>query len=384
LVQWSAVGLLVAIAAGTTALRGLAEPPASKDDDAPRVATAIKRVDKPAAQASDALPDDPTLFQRKPFDIASLAMGKRGAIVVRLGEILKQPRFAGIALEQAKSLVGMLIYFFPDVEKSLLSLDQIDWIAGDFLLTAQFVPDKHPEHPHEVGFGTGCVFVRWNTEVGGIFDSLRNVREAVVKKHGNLEYVELPLSPAMGHVKCCVARLNAHTLVWAGGESVLIKRLEKLDKPAEAQSWHAAWKREDGGLITVVAGEPEFKNPSGATLDESGQWTEEFFAKAPLVALGADWHGSAESPVVAKFQLPFSTEDDAKFVHGQIEHLLAMAVSEVSKEVEKTTDLKAKQKEETRLAFLKQARTKIRKTTDGYQLEIHIAGPLDVESLFKD
>ena len=88
--------------------------------------------------------------------------------------------------------------------------------------------------------------------------------------------------------------------------------------------------------------------------------------------------------MVFTFQLPFATEADANFVRGQIEHILELAVGEVTKEVEKATDAKTKREEESRLALLKQARIEIRETADGCQLEIHIAGPLDIESLFKD
>jgi len=385
LVQWSAVGLLVAIAAGTTALRGLAEPPVARDDDSPRVATATKRVDRPAAPANDARPDDPALFEHKPFDIASLAMGKRGAIVVRLGEILKQPRFAGVAREHNKTgiLAEMLNTFFPEVERSMFSLENIDWIACDFLLSARFVPDKHPEHPHEVMFGTSCMFVRWNNDVGGIFDSLRKLPEATEKKHGDIEYLELPLIPAMGPVKCCVARLDEHTLVWGGGESVLTKRLDKLAAPADAQPWHAAWKRADGGLITVVAAEPEFKNPSGAVLDESGRLTAEFFDKARIEALGADWHGDANGHVALKFQLPFENEADANYIHGQIQHMLEMIVREATEDAKKSISANASV-EENRIAFAKQAQTEISKTTEGYQVEIRFAGQIDVESMLKE
>lgn len=384
-VQWSAIGLLIAIALGTTALRGLAEPPVSKDDDAPRVASASKIVPKPVAQPNDARTEDPTLFQHKPFDIASLAMGKRGAIVVRLGEILKQPRFADVVRKQNTTLVELLNTFFPEVERTTLSLEDIDWIAGDFLLSARFVPEKHAENPHEVMFGTGCVFVRWNKDVSDIFHSLRKLPDAAEKKHGEIEYVELPLVPAIGPgAKPCIAFLDGHTLVWGGGESVLTKRLDKRGAPAEAQPWHTAWNRVDGGLVTIVAAEPEFKNPSGATLDESARLTEELFAKAPMLALGADWHGETDGLLALKFQLPFATEVDANFMRGQIEHMFEMGLREVMEEAEKATDTKAKRDEEIRVAFLKQARTEIRKTADGCLLEIYIAGPLDVESLLKD
>ena len=39
---------------------------------------------------------------------------------------------------------------------------------------------------------------------------------------------------------------------------------------------------------------------------------------------------------------------------------------------------------ENRIAFAKQARTNIRKTSDGWQLEIHFAGQIDVESMLKE
>src|SRR5204863_9522764 len=74
ILQWSAIGLLVAIAASTTALRGLAQPPEKEEDGSVRVATAIKTLPKPAVERNEPRSDDATLFQRKPFDITKLPL----------------------------------------------------------------------------------------------------------------------------------------------------------------------------------------------------------------------------------------------------------------------------------------------------------------------
>ena len=56
--QWSAIAMMIAAAMSTTALRGLAEPPETKDDQPDRVARAGDPMLKPQVAAN--------LFRRAP------------------------------------------------------------------------------------------------------------------------------------------------------------------------------------------------------------------------------------------------------------------------------------------------------------------------------
>src|SRR5207248_54568 len=98
MIEWSAIAVLVVASASTTALRGLADPPDAKEDQPDRVARAGDPTLKPQAAAN--------LFRRAAFDPKTVAMGETtdqrggGGLVIRLGEILRQPEFA----EAARSL----------------------------------------------------------------------------------------------------------------------------------------------------------------------------------------------------------------------------------------------------------------------------------------
>lgn len=382
--QGSAIALVIAISLATTALRGLAQPPEKDEDGSIRVATANKTVPRPAAEQNNPRAEDLALFQRPPFDITKLPLSKQGGFLLRLGEILKQPRFAGMAREQNETIVNFLNTFSADVEAPALALEDIDYIAGDFVLSAKFVPEpKEGRTPHEVMFGTSCVFVRWHTDVNALFEALLRIPDTARKTHDEIAFVELPLIPAMAPVRTCVAKLDANTLIWVGGdEEALFKRLDQLATSGEGQPWHSAWPQGDGGLVTAVAAKPEFKYPPDAELDETAQFTEDLFAKAHLVTLIADWHGTTDSDLALRLRLRCESEADATATRNGIQRAMEGAEQEARKDADKAASSKEKAAAEILAEFLKQGQIETRETDGGWEISMRFSGPIDVRSVF--
>ena len=137
---------------------------------------------------------------------------------MRLGEILQQPRFAKSAREDDEWLAKYWKDAFPAPKRRRFSLKDIEYIAGDFMLSARYVtPPKERSRiriPIKFMFGSQCGFIRWQKPVDEIFAWLKRTPGAEVKQHGDVSYVELTIA-MLGPAKTCICRLDDHTLLWA-------------------------------------------------------------------------------------------------------------------------------------------------------------------------
>src|SRR5207248_1551215 len=169
----------------------------------------------PIAAASPAV--EASFFQRPPIDITKFALAKHGGFLVRLGEIFQQPRFAKYAREHDQWMVEFWKKAFPGAEAPPCSLQDIEYVVGDFLLSARYVTPAKEEmnpHPHQIMFGCSYGFVRWQKPVDEIVAWLKRTPGAEEKQHGEVSYVELPLG-LLGPEKVCVCRVDDQTLLWA-------------------------------------------------------------------------------------------------------------------------------------------------------------------------
>jgi hypothetical protein len=195
LTKGSAVALVMAVALLAATMRGLAEPPKTESDGSIRVAKATDAKPTPPATAANATAET-GFFQRPPIDITKLALAKHGGLLVRLGEIFQQPRFAQYAREHNQWVAAFWKKTFPGAEAPPCSLQDIEYVAGDFLLSARYVlPPKEETnpHPHQIMFGCSYGFVRWQKPVDEIVAWLKRTPGAEEKQHGEFSYVELPL-----------------------------------------------------------------------------------------------------------------------------------------------------------------------------------------------
>jgi hypothetical protein len=121
LTQGSALGLVATVTLFATAIRGLAQPPETESDGSIRVAKATDVKPRPPVAAANQAAEA-ALFQRSPFDFAKMAFSKQGGFLVRLGEILQQPRFAKVAREHEELVVKYWKNTFPGTEAPPCSL----------------------------------------------------------------------------------------------------------------------------------------------------------------------------------------------------------------------------------------------------------------------
>jgi beta-lactamase regulating signal transducer with metallopeptidase domain len=380
LLQWSAIAILIATAASTTALRSLAQPPETESDGSIRVAKANDSRPKPANVASNEQPQPAGLFRRPPFDLSRITFNKTGGFLLRVGEILKRAEFAGHIPALNAGFAAGWKDAFPEAEAPAWSLADIDYIAGDFKLT--FRRNDHPKEndtPDQVMFGATCVVIRWQQPLGKSYDSLLRIPGAEQKTYGEVQYVELPLIPAIGPLKPCVCRLDERSVMFAFGEGFLHKQLDKLAGGPASPSWQREWEAVEGGLVTIVAA-GEVIHP----LSDEGdpQWkriVKDVFTQVRQYALGLDWHDGADGLRTLRLNLDCETEESAGLVRAAINDLLAQAVEESRKLPPTEAESKAAKE---MIDFLQQLKTESRQIADRWQVEVRFTGPLDIQQFF--
>lgn len=362
LMQGSAMGLVAAITLLATAIRGLAEPPATENDGSIRVAKATDAKPRPPVAAANEAAEA-AFFKRAPFDITKFAFDKHGGFLMRLGEILQQPRFAKAAREHDEGVAAFWKKTFPGAAAPPCSLQDIEYIAGDVFSAwgrHHMPPDEANPHFHEIIFGCSYAFIRWQKPVDEIWAWLKRTPGAEEKQHGDVSYVVLPTGQ-----KVCICRVDDQTLLWNDREAHFTKRLDQFLAAPEPTAWHGAWKEVEGGLFTAIAAEAKYTVPPENVSDEPDKITREFFAKTRLLAIGMDWQPQEHGNTAFKLQARFDNEADARSLEAlrrafEKEKFLATAI----------------------IALLEQARIETRQTEKGWQIDVQLNGPIDVESQF--
>jgi hypothetical protein len=381
LMQGCAIGLVSVVALMATAIRALAEPPDNEGDRSIRVAKATDVKARPVA-ATDSSAVEATFFKRAPVDIAKMAFGEKGGFLIRLGEILQQPRFAGRAEQGDALLATYWKDMFPKAESLPFSLNDVETIMGDFQLMARYlVPmnEEQIEHPHQVMFGSLCGFVRFKKPVAEVFDWLKRTPGAEVKQHGEVTYVALRLA-VMGPAKTCLCCYDDCTLMWAGGEGTLQKRLDRLAAAnATLPAWHHGWKEVEGGLLMAVAAQVEYKGPDEPA-DETDSMTREVFSKTRQFAMRADWQPTEVGHTAFGLRLRFENEADARSIEALVHRYIEMGVKEIRK-----VDNEPKEDQDRALAsavldILERAIIETRQTENGWQMDVNLSGAIDIES----
>ena len=93
-----------------------------------------------------------------------------------------------------------------------------------------------------------------------------------------------------------------------------------------------------------------------------------------------DWQPDEAGNVTFKLQFRFDNEADARSIEAGIRRALEMLVQETREDASKATDEKGKSFADALIAMLQQARIETRQTENGWQIDIHLSGPLDIES----
>jgi len=377
LTQGTALAAVAAVACLAVAMRGLAEPPEIQTDGSIRVARATDVKPKPAAAAADA-----GFFQRPSIDIAKMALVKNGGSLVRLGEILQQPRFAQAAAKYDQWLLEGWTKIFPGAEPPPCSLRDIEYIVGDCMLSGRYAKPPQEEvnpHPHQLMFGWSYGFIRWQQPVAEIFAWLQRTPGAELKQHDEIPYVELPLG-LLGPEKVCVGRIDTHTLLWAGGESTFLKRLDTFVAATDPPAWHDAWNEVAGGLFTAVAAETKYTVPEETDQTEADKLTRDFFKKTRLLAVGLDWQPGEHGAMTYKIHGRYDNEADARSMEAATRRALELAIQETREDAGKAKELKDKIFNDLLIALLQGAQIETSQTENGWQINLHLHGPFDIES----
>jgi hypothetical protein len=158
----------------------------------------------------------------------------------------------------------------------------IETFASDFFLLARYLADASQDGTHnQLMFGGMCGVIRWRRPVEDVLATIRQLPGAADKQLDVMPYVAVPLA-MMGPVETCFCRLDEHTLLWAGGEGVLKKRLAQW-RASTSPVWHDAWQPVDGGLVTVVAAEQKYESPADVELPDEAQLNKDLFDQASSI-----------------------------------------------------------------------------------------------------
>jgi len=381
LLQWSAIATLVAVTIIATAIRGLAQPPDAKADESVRVAKANDARLKPAiVPAGDQPQAAAGLFQRPPFNLTTVAVRDSEGFIVRPGEILRRPELA----DQARALDELFAAgwknAFPDGDVPTWSLQDIEYIAGDFRFAIKPMPQPTKSGSNQVMFGSRWFVVRWQEPLNGQFESLLRLAGTANKSHGNIAFIELPLIPAIGPTRMCVCPVDDHTLMVAKDEATLIARLDNIAEGASLPVWRKAWESVEGGLLTIITTDKEIARPLAEPVDDEAKLLFDLHTHTRIYAVGVDWQARADGVGVLKMQLHCDNEGKAGLVRDAIQGLLKLHTNEVSR-VADSTDQKA-QLAKPYLASLRQVRIETRQVDDGWQVDVQFASPVDIQWLW--
>jgi len=246
--------------------------PASGADPAARTARrTVMTFDGKAMREADAavLSIYDAEFRREPFYPSCIPDAEHGAILIRVGEILRHPEvqpyvelinsefaeiFISYAMEREK---------FPD-----LDLRQVDWVAAnviaEFRVTKEVKVGGSGEGGRLVVGANGFVIHMaksrsWRDLIAQQFPKAQVVTE------GGTKCIEFPPIPAMGPGKPRLRFPDDRTIVvtLAGSSSLDESSTKQDDQTAEAKEvaardankpyrWEATWRAVDGGLVTFV------------------------------------------------------------------------------------------------------------------------------------
>jgi beta-lactamase regulating signal transducer with metallopeptidase domain len=383
LVQGSVIGAIAAALLLATAVRGLAEPPEEAPDGSVRVARANKIVPPAADNTANA---DSKFFQHPPLDLATIPLNRvdtgveRGGAVIRLGEIFRQPRFAGLVSLADAAIAASWQETFAGAQAPEWSLANIEYVAGDFDFSARYQPEprKPDQTAHQIMFGSSGCMIRWQKPVAPIFEALRRVPDAKVKEHGDYAYVCLHV-PAFGPADLCVCQLDERTLLWTGGEDVFLKRLDRLAQSPQSPKWLSAWENVEGGLVTLVAAKADYKSPADVELPEDEQLTKLLLTTPQTMAVGVDWSPTEGEDVALKLQVRFADQDSAQNWKSALQTMIDRATAEIAAGLnDEGVDSKQIFGSQALLHILQHSRMATREAGDGWQLDAEFKGPLEL------
>jgi beta-lactamase regulating signal transducer with metallopeptidase domain len=302
LIPHAAVACLVAIAFGTALLRGAATADEKADQPA---SSAKKPVEKTAllpnagAASAEAKPEGKPageLFRREAFDPSMIRPGSHGAFLIRVGELMRHPEVQSHA-DSVNKYITETVHELVSGFNGAVDLSEIEWIAGDLILTVKG-PERKGDTNSRVMMGSGGMVIRTSQPGVSADVMIKAVPEAKIKQFEGKSYVEFPVMPAIGRMPVRMRFPDDKTIIVAlatnedvrpaDADAKLLKRF--LDDTPKQHEWAKDWQAVDGGLVTVL-----IDNSKAGWLElpkdnpEYPQTLAPLFEKTRYVGLGLDW-----------------------------------------------------------------------------------------------
>ena len=253
------------------------------------------RLEKTGSEIQSA-PSEGDLFRHEPFDASQLRMAKTGALVIRVGEIFRDPRFNPY-VPVVNALAQVAGPGFLKMPVDGFDVSQIEWIACNLhVVTVSPQGGKHPT----LAVGVQSVVIRLNRPADLQQAILASVPKSSLQTYHGQNYVQMPAIPELDPGESVLRFPDDKTIVALFGvkpddDEVKEKFLKRLfdDKPNE-YAWADAWRTADGGLITLAF---DNRNLSWRELDgmegvPEAAWPA--LTKTEFVAASFDWNHQTE------------------------------------------------------------------------------------------
>ena len=315
LVSYLASASVILVALLATLLRG-ASPQA---DQTATDAREPVRTAKLNADPSDKVPISPPasdrLFARAPFDPSLIPHAEKGAYLIRVKDLLRNPDLRK-QIEKLNELVSMTLSVnlgnngTGDQEqkntedlatKFKVDMQQVEWIAGPMCLSFGMTKNSNDGDLATMMLGTESVVIRMAESNDWQKLVLENVPGATLETFEGQAYVQLPVFPWFGPIGARLRFPDDRTIVGGGGSKpeVSAQSLKSFFSDRHGQqpySWADVWHAMDGGVVTVVT---DFSASGWSKLtpekqQERPEYAAPFFEEVKYYGVGIDLADSGE------------------------------------------------------------------------------------------
>ena len=276
------------------------------------------------------------VFNREPFDFALIGDNPQGAFVVRVDEIMQQPRLREFVetemFPQEEWAANWHDQFGADVPCPQIDFSAIEFLAGVGQLKITAFPPAgvavssstdDQRLTHLTAIGLPQVLLRFKRPVdwqGWFKTHFPSLQE---KQHGAVAYLELPTISALGPQPLCVAGLDERTIVLAVGEDTLAEALAPRPRPAESEL-AARWRLMDGGLITFLATDKDINPDPSLPTDQLLKSLCGILGECRGLGFAMDFDPATQQ-LAMRYEAPTDDLADAKKLHAAITGLLMVA-----------------------------------------------------------
>jgi len=271
---------MVAVGLATVATRGFAQPPI--DDPSPKPGT-VKNISnvKLTEKLDDSLAE---MFRHPPVDPSTIGANDRGMIAIHVGKLLARPElktqvpfFNTLATEWLKSELKW--ESAPEIR-----FESIEWVAGELFVSITPIENGAKDEHGRITFGLSGAVIKLKQKVDlktSVLQFAPNSKHQVVEGR---DVFELPVIPMLGPapvwigtrdestlmINVCQKQITAQTTLAELFSTPFVPHIDSSKTPApevsevkkpkqDSSRWASAWKRIDGGLVTIAFTDTEIR-----------------------------------------------------------------------------------------------------------------------------